>query len=429
MDRVSRQALPLVSAEVIAVGSELLGTARVDTNSLFLAGRLASLGIELRAKAVVGDDRARLAAVFGSAFSRADLVILTGGLGPTDDDLTREVVAGVLGIGMSEDPAIVARIEERFARRGLRMPEVNRRQAMVPRGASSLDNPNGTAPGLFIEHEGRIVVLLPGPPRELQPMFDALCTGPLGARAGEERLFRESLFVAGRGESHVEEIAQPHYSQWAAERPPIETTILAMPGQVELHLTYRARNAAAGARRVREARDELAAALGDDVFSVDGRPMEEVVGALLRARQLTISAAESCTGGLLMSRLTDVAGSSDYVFGGAVVYSNALKTELAGVPPELIAAHGAVSEPVAVALADGIRGRTGSALAIGITGIAGPGGGTPAKPVGTVAIALTGRAMPARVRTFSFFGGRPQVKFQASQAALDMVRRALVISG
>jgi nicotinamide-nucleotide amidase len=423
MDRVNRP--PLATAEILAVGSELLGTHRLDTNSLFLAGRLASLGIELRAKSVVGDDRVRLAAIFASALSRSDLVVLTGGLGPTDDDLTREAVAGVLGLEMREDSAIVARIADRFARRGLRMPEVNRRQAMVPAGAVSLDNPNGTAPGLFIEHDRHVVVLLPGPPRELQPMFDVLCGGLLLARAGAERLVREVLFIAGRGESHVEEIAQPIYSRWVAESPPIETTILAMPGQVELHLTLRARDAEPGAQRLRSARDALAAALGNDVFSTDGRPMEAVVGAMLAGRGLTISAAESCTGGLILSRLTDVPGSSAYVLGGAVAYSNDAKTELAGVSREMIAAHGAVSEPVAAALADGIRARTGSSLALGVTGIAGPGGGSPEKPVGTVAIALTGREMPARVRLFSFFGGRPQIKFQASQAALDMVRRAL----
>jgi nicotinamide-nucleotide amidase len=416
---------PLATAEIIAVGSELLGTGRVDTNSLFLAGRLAMLGIELRAKAVVGDDRARLAAVFASALLRSDLVVLTGGLGPTDDDLTREVVAGVLGLEMREQPAIVAQIEERFARRGLRMPLVNRRQAMVPVGALSLDNPNGTAPGLFIEHDDRVVVLLPGPPRELQPMFEGLCSGALLARAGAERLFKEVLFVAGRGESHVEEIAQPIYSRWAAETPPIETTILAMPGQVELHLTLRARDREAGAARVHAAREALAMALGPDVFSDDGRSMEEVVGAMLADRALTIAAAESCTGGLILSRLTDVPGSSRYVLGGAVAYSNEAKTELAGVPAALIAEHGAVSEAVAVALADGVRARTGSSVALGVTGIAGPGGGSPQKPVGTVAIALTGSDMESRVRLFSFFGGRPQVKFQASQAALDMVRRRL----
>lgn len=425
MDRLSSGAASLGTAEIIAVGSELLGSSRIDTNSLFLAGRLASLGIELRAKAVVGDDRARLASVFKTALGRADLVILTGGLGPTDDDLTREVVAAVLGLEAREDPAIVAEIEQRFARRGLRMPQVNRRQAMVPVGASALDNPNGTAPGLFIEHDGRVIVLLPGPPRELQPMFDGLCSGALRARVGSARIRTETLFVAGRGESHVEEIAQPIYSRWTTETRPIETTILAMPGQVELHLTLRSDDEDAGAHRLREARDELAAALGRDVFSTDGRSMEEVVGALLRHCGLTISAAESCTGGLLLSRLTDVPGSSDYVIGGAVAYSNPAKTDLAGVPPALIEAHGAVSEPVAVALADGISARTGSRVALGITGIAGPGGGTPLKPVGTVVIALTGREIAAQVRTFSFFGGRPQVKFQATQAALDMVRRHL----
>ena len=415
----------LATAEIIAVGSELLGPARIDTNSLFLADRLGSIGIELRAKAVVGDDRSRLAAIFAAAVARADLVILTGGLGPTADDLTREVVADVLHLELLEDPDITTQIQERFARRGLRMPEVNRRQAMVPRGGSALDNPHGTAPGLYIEHAGHVIVLLPGPPRELQPMFDALCSGALLTRAGRERIHRQTLFVAGRGESHVEEIAQPIYSRWTLETPPIDTTILAMPGQVELHLTLRAGDTDAASQRLRRARDELAAAIGNDVFSTDGSAMEQVVGTLLRERRLTISAAESCTGGLLMSRLTDVPGSSDYVLGGAVAYSNDAKTELAGVPAELIEVHGAVSEPVALALAEGIRARTGSSMAAGITGVAGPGGGTPQKPVGTVAIALTGRDLTPRVRTFSFFGGRPQVKFQASQAALDMVRRAL----
>jgi nicotinamide-nucleotide amidase len=422
MDPVNRP--PLSVAEVIAVGSELLGATRIDTDSLFLAGRLGDLGIELRAKGVVGDDRVRLRDVFLGALSRADLVILTGGLGPTDDDLTREVVSEALGLTMKEDPEIVAHIQARFARRGLRMPDVNRRQAMVPEGARVLDNPNGTAPGLMIEHGARVVVLLPGPPRELQPMFDALSRLHLASRTGTWKIFRETLFVAGRGESHVEEIAQPIYSRWTKEHPPIETTILAMPGQVELHLTVRSTTDSERARLV-AARDELLHALGRDVFSTDGRPMEEVVGALLRERGLTISAAESCTGGLLMTRLTEVPGSSAYVLGGAVTYSNELKTILADVPAGLIEAHGAVSESVAVALADGIRARTGASFGLGITGVAGPGGATPEKPVGTVAIALTGADLPARVRTFSFIGGRPQVRFQATQAALDMVRRTL----
>ena len=415
---------PLSTAEVIAVGSELLGEHRLDTNSLFLAGRLGDLGIELRAKSVVGDDRVRLRDVFLAALSRADLVILTGGLGPTDDDLTREVVSDALGRRMQEDATIVERIAARFARRGLLMPDVNRRQAMVPEGARVLDNPNGTAPGLIIEHDTHVVVLLPGPPRELQPMFEKLCEPLLAPRTGQWRIYRETLFVAGRGESHVEEIAQPIYSRWTKESPPIETTILAVPGQVELHLTLRS-TTNASAIRLRAARDELMTALGRDVFSTDGRSMEQVVGELLRDRGLTISAAESCTGGLLMTRLTDVPGSSAYVLGGAVTYSNELKTLLADVPANLIEAHGAVSEPVAAALADGIRARTGAALGVGITGIAGPGGATAEKPVGTVVIALTGDGLPTRVRTFSFIGGRPQVRFQATQSALDMVRRTL----
>jgi len=422
---VSDSSPPLASAEIIAVGTEMLGPTRLDTNSLFVAGRLAALGIELRAKAVVGDDRRRLADVFKGALSRADLVILTGGLGPTDDDLTREVIAEALGLELREDPAIVAQIEARFARRNLRMPNVNRRQAMVPRGATVLENPRGTAPGLLIEHDRRLVTLLPGPPREMQPMFDDLCQRVLARRGGAFRVHTATLFVTGRGESHVEEIVQPIYSRWTSETPPIETTILAAPGQVELHLSLRADSDTVAAERLRRAHEELRNALGADVFSTDGRAMEEVVGALLRDRGLTIAAAESCTGGLLMSRVTDVAGSSDYVAGGVVVYSNELKTSLAGVPAALIQAHGAVSEPVAAALADGIRARTGASIGLGITGIAGPGGGTPDKPVGTVAIAFSSADFGSRVRTFSLIGGRAQVKFQATQAALDMVRRAL----
>ncbi|MFL6280405.1 MAG: nicotinamide-nucleotide amidohydrolase family protein, partial [Vicinamibacterales bacterium] len=255
---------------------------------------------------------------------------------------------------------------------------------------------------------------------------DRVCDSSLASRTGGWRIYKESMFVAGRGESHVEEIAQPIYSRWIKETPPIETTILAVPGQIELHLTLRSDRAAAAQERLRAARDELMAALKNDVFSIDGRSMEEIVGGLLRDRHLTISAAESCTGGLLLTRLTDVAGSSDYVLGGAVTYSNSLKTLFADVPAPLIEQHGAVSEPVAVALADGVRSRTGASLGVGITGVAGPGGGTPEKPVGTVAIAVTDNQHAARVRTFSFIGARQQVRFQATQTALDMVRRQLL---
>jgi nicotinamide-nucleotide amidase len=416
----------LQKAEIIAVGSELLGSTRLDTNSLYLAERLASLGIELRSKTVVGDNRREVAEHLRRALDRVDLVILTGGLGPTDDDVTRDALADVLGLPLIEQPAIVERLVQRFARRGLAMPDVNRRQALVIQGGVVLENPNGTAPGQMVDVGHRLVVLLPGPPREIKPMFEALARGALALRVGPERLFRATLFAVGRGESHVEELVQPIYSRWLDAAPPIETTILAAPGQIELHLVTRSADAAAAARALTSARDELLAVLGPDVFSIDGRSMEEIVGQLLLDRKLTISAAESCTGGLMLSRLTDIPGSSAYVLGGVVAYSNPLKVELANVPAALIEAHGAVSEPVAAALAEGIRLRTGASLGVGITGIAGPSGGTPQKPVGTVAIAVACDGRRTRVRTYALFGSRKMIKFHASQMGLDMVRRVLL---
>jgi nicotinamide-nucleotide amidase len=416
-------------AEVIAVGSELLGSTRADTNSLFLSERLSGLGIDLRIKSVVGDERDDLATVFRQALERSDVIILTGGLGPTDDDLTREVVASVLGLPMAIDETIVAKIRGRFERRGLTMPEVNRRQAQVPEGAIVLDNPNGTAPGLFMiasgADAGRIVILLPGPPRELQPMFDLVCRGPLRERAARERVYRTSLFLTGKGESHVEQLIQPIYSRWRDAQPPIATTILAAMGQIELHLSVRDEDERRARAALERARGELLEVIGSDVYSVDGRLMEEVVGALLASRGLTLAAAESCTGGLLMSRLTDVPGSSRYVRAGVVVYANEDKIAMLGVPAESLEQYGAVSEPVAIAMAEGIRDRTGAEVAIGITGIAGPGGGTEAKPVGTVVIAVIVPQQPAYVRTYSFLGPRAMVKFQATQAAMDRVRRLL----
>lgn len=423
--------MPPRTAEIIAVGSELLGSLRADTNSLYLSGRLSELGIDLRIKSVVGDEREDLALLLRQALARTDLVVLTGGLGPTDDDLTRDVVSEVLGLPMDVDEAIVAGIRARFERRGLVMPEVNRRQAQVPRGALVLDNPNGTAPGLFIDHpragaaDRQIVILLPGPPRELQPMFELVCAGPLRERAGNERAYKTTLFITGRGESHVEQMVQPIYSRWRDASPPISTTILAAMGQIELHLTVRETDEARAMAILDRARGELLAVIAADVYSVDGRVMEEVVGDLLRARRYTIAAGESCTGGLFTSRLTDVAGSSAYVRAGVIAYSYEDKTALLGVPAELIAARGAVSEPVAVAMAEGIRDRTHADVTVGITGIAGPGGGTETKPVGTVVIAVIVPDQPVYVRTYSFFGSRAMVKFQATQAALDRVRRML----
>ena len=409
---------------IIAVGSELLTPFRVDTNSLVITERLNAVGYDVRLKALVGDDVEEIAQVFSRALNWADLIVFTGGLGPTEDDLTRDAVARVLTLPMDENEAVVERIRARFARRGMTMPEINRRQAMVPRGATLLDNPNGTAPGLWLEHGRSSVLLLPGPPREMTPMLDLVIGERLAPRSRGAGLFRRVLKITGRAESDVDQHAQPIYARWTSQAIPISTTILAVLGQIELHLTARATDRAAAEAALEAAVGELRAALGDAVYSVDGRPLEAIVGDLLRSKTLTIAVAESCTGGLLASRLTDVPGSSDYVDRGAVCYSNRSKTDWLGVPAALIAEHGAVSEAVAEAMAARIRSLAGANVGVGLTGIAGPGGGTPQKPVGTVAIAVK-TDDDARVRTFQFMGGRDLVKFQASQTALNMVRLLL----
>ena len=419
-------------AEIIAVGSELLTPEKADTNSLLITERLNEIGIPIHVKAVVGDDRADLESLLIHALTRSDLIVITGGLGPTDDDLTREAVATALGLVLDIDERIVERIQARFASRGLRMPGINRRQAQVPRGATVIENPNGTAPGLLIERDGRIVVLLPGPPREMQGMLDAVIRDRLSAWAGAVRLFRRTLRVVGRTESHTEEAVAPAYAAWASGPVPISTTILASYGQIELHLTARAADAAAAAAALDRAAADAQARLGLDLYSTDGRLLEEVVGQLLRDRGQRIGVAESCTGGLLASRLTDVPGSSDYVEQGVVAYSNESKAASLGVASELIAAHGAVSEPVAAAMAAGICARARIDIGVGITGIAGPGGGTPNKPVGTVCVAVERPRLGSartRVRTFRFVGGRGLVRSQAVHAALDMVRRWVIETG
>jgi nicotinamide-nucleotide amidase len=418
----------LTRAGIIAVGSELLTPFRTDTNSLFITGKLNDLGIEVTLKAIVGDDLQAIVSTFEHVRAHADLMVLTGGLGPTADDLTREAVALALGLSLDEDTEVVERIRRRFARRGLEMPEVNRRQALVPRGAIALENANGTAPGLWIEPAGGPVLLLPGPPREMQPMLDRVVETHLARYAGPSRLYRRVMRIAGRTESHVEEAVQPVYSRWAAASPPIATTILASPGQIELHLTVHAAAREEAESLLDRATSEIATVLGPDLFSADERLLEEVVGGLLRQRRFRIALAESCTGGLVASRLTDVPGSSDYVDASLVTYSNAAKTRFLGVPESLIRANGAVSAPVAMGTATGVRERTGADVGVGITGIAGPGGGTPEKPVGLVVIAVAGPGDAISVRTFTFPGERRLVKFQASQAALDAVRRVLLDS-
>ena len=423
-----------VDAAIIAVGSELLTPDKTDTNSLYITQVLNELGIAVAFKSIVGDNRDELRAHVAHALSRHRVLILTGGLGPTDDDLTREVVAAHLNLPLDEDPAIIDGIERRFAARGWKMPAVNRRQGQVPRGAAVLANPHGTAPGLWLEHNGAVIALVPGPPREMKPMIDGAVRARLQALAGDLRLHRRVIRVSGKGESAVEEIVQPIYSKWTAEQPPIETTVLAGLGQVELHLTTQSRDARAAAALLDRGVTALAAALGKDVVSTDGATLEAVVGRLLKARGWWVALAESCTGGLATSRLTDVPGSSEYVERSIVAYSNRAKVELLDVPEELIRQHGAVSEPVAQAMAAGIRKRAGVNIGVGITGIAGPGGGTEQKPVGTVCIAVEGLPPAASaeaggtsmVRTFRFPGGREVVKGMSANWAIDMLRRYLI---
>ncbi len=414
-----------MKACILAIGSEMLTPFRVDTNSLFITERLNAIGYDIRLKAVVGDDVDELADVLRAAIGWADLIVITGGLGPTEDDVTRDAVARVYDMPLEVDEAIADRIRDRFARRGMTMPDINRRQAMVPRGAVVLENPNGTAPGLWIERGRTAMVLLPGPPREMKPMLEGVVRDRLAPRSGTAGLFRRVLKITGRAESDVDAQAQPTYAKWTSSPVPISTTILAVLGQIELHLTARAENPDAAHDALDAAVLEMQQVLGPSVYSTDGRSLEAVVGDLLRQHTLTIAVAESCTGGLLASRLTDVPGSSDYVERGVVCYSNRSKTEVADVPAALIAEHGAVSEPVARAMAEGIRSRAGTNIGIGITGIAGPGGGTVEKPVGTVSVAVIGDN-ESRVRTFQFIGGRDMVKFQAAQAALNMTRLAVM---
>jgi nicotinamide-nucleotide amidase len=410
-----------VKACIVAVGSELLTPFRLDTNSLAVTERLNAIGYEIRMKAVLGDDVEELAKVLAAAWGTVDLIVTTGGLGPTADDITRDSISRALSLPLDFHEPIAEQLRARFAERGLTMPDINKRQAMVPRGATVLENRNGSAPGLWLERDRTALLVLPGPPREMIPMLETVIADRLAPRSQGAGLFRRVVRITGRSESDVDARVAPIYSQWLARPVPIATTILAVSGQIELHLTASATDRSVADAALEAAVGELQGELGSAIYSVDGRPLEAVVGDLLRHAGWTIAAAESCTGGLLMSRLTDVPGSSDYVDRGVVCYSDRAKVDLLNIPDVLISQHGAVSEPVARAMAEGVRGLASSDVGIGITGIAGPGGGTAEKPVGTVAIAVVTRH-DVRVRTFKFFGGREMVKFQSTQAAMNMLR-------
>ena len=416
---------PPPTAAVLAIGSELLALGRTDTNSPHIAAALQHYGIAVQFTAVVGDDADGLADALRHALARASLVVCTGGLGPTDDDRTRAAAAAVLGLALREDEDVLKAIRGRFAARQLVMPEINRRQAEVPGGATVIANARGTAPGLWIPAPAGALLLLPGPPREMAPMLAEALARHVVPQWGVTARRHRAVIVAGRSESWVDEQLQPIYGPWSVESPPVVTTILASLGIVEVHLSASGGTAADLDARLETAVSALVAPLGADVVSVDGRGLEQAVGDALVRRRWRIGVAESCTGGLITSRLTDVPGSSAYVDRGVVVYSNAAKSELLAVPPALLEAHGAVSEPVALAMASGLRAVSGVDLAVATTGIAGPGGGTPEKPVGMVCIAVDG-PFGSEVRTWRFAGDRAVVKAMSSSTALDRVRRYLL---
>jgi nicotinamide-nucleotide amidase len=410
-----------VRAEILAVGSELMDPLRLETNALHITGKLFEAGVEVGVRSVVADDAALLESAFRTALGRADVVIATGGLGPTEDDLTREAAAAALGRPLRRDGAIIEQLRARFARFGRVMAPVNEKQADVIEGAAVLANRRGTAPGQKVEADGRVVYLLPGPPSEMQPMFEEQVLPDIRARAGGVVLVRRVLRIASMSESDVEQAVAPVYMRYRNPR----TTILGAPGQVELHLTGEARAGDEAGALVAKLAAEIGEALPGRVYSEDGRELHQVVAALLRERSLTIALAESCTGGLLAERLTRVPGASAFLDRAFVTYSNRAKVELLGVDPALIEQQGAVSEACARAMAEGARRASGADVAVAITGIAGPDGGTADKPVGLVFIALEGAA-GSRVRRLQFPGERERVRYQAAQAALEMVRRGLL---
>jgi nicotinamide-nucleotide amidase len=414
-----------VNAEIVAIGSELLTPFRQDTNSLYLTEKLNQLGVEVIFKTIVGDCREHLTGSASLALSRADIVIFMGGLGPTEDDLTREAVAEALQLELHRDPEIVAAIERRFASRGWKMSANNAKQGDVIAGAIVLPNPNGTAPGQWIsgKYEGRekIIILLPGPPHELRALFDQECMERLRAKLPPQFIATRVLKVTGMGESQCDARVAPIYKRFTD----VQTTILAGAGEIQVHLRTRADSLDAAQQRVDQVVEEIEAELGDYVFSDNGDSLEQIVGYYLQMRNASLAVAESCTGGLLAERITSVSGSSRYFLGGAVVYSNQLKTGFADVPADLIAKHGAVSREVAAALAEGIRKRCQATLGVGITGVAGPAGGTAEKPVGLVFHALAGdRGTEVIERNFP--GDRKRIRWFASQQAMDMVRRKLM---
>lgn len=414
-----------MNAEIVAIGSELLTPYRQDTNSLYLTEKLNALGVDVIFKTIAGDNRRQLTSAAEIAISRADLIIFMGGLGPTEDDLTREAVADALGLELRRDPEVLEALKTRFAARKFTMTPNNHKQADVLAGATVLTNPLGTAPGQWIsgKYDGRekIILLLPGPPHELKSMFEKECFDRLRTKLPPAFIATRELRIAMMGESHCDSKVAPIYHK----HKDVQTTILAGAGEIQLHLKAQAQSEEVAQARVDRLAGELEDELGEFVFSSHGESMEQIVGYFLQMRNATLAVAESCTGGLLAERITNISGSSRYFAGGAVVYSNELKTKFAGVPADLIAHHGAVSKEVAIALAEGIREKCNATLGVGITGVAGPTGGSEEKPVGLVYHALADGTNTDVVEK-SFPGDRKRIRWFATQQALDMVRRKLM---
>ena len=411
-----------MNAEIIAIGSELLTPERVDTNSLWLTEQLNAIGVEVRLKTIVGDDELRLEEALRDAVRRTELVIATGGLGPTEDDITRKVFARVLGRPLVLDDAVLEDIREKFRRIGAKMTPNNERQALVLRDADVLANPRGTAPGLAVQHKQCLVVMLPGPPRELKPMFAEYIAPRLEKLSRGVRVRKRVLKTAGLGESALDQTIAPIYTRYANP----STTVLSGLGEVEVHLTATADTNETAERLLDELAEQIEEAVYPAVFSHAGESLEQVVGRGHTVKRYTIATAESCTGGLIAKRLTDVEGSSAYFLSGVVSYSNDAKTALIDVPADLIARHGAVSAEVAEAMARGVKSRLGATIGLAATGIAGPGGGTDQKPVGLVFIGLADD-VSSEAKQFNLFGSRQEIRHRASQVALDWVRRRYLL--
>lgn len=408
-------------AEIIAVGSEMLTPQRTDTNSLYLTEQLNGLGVEVVRKTIVGDDRERLACSIREGLDHSDLVILCGGLGPTEDDVTRDAVAAALGRQLVFRQDLCDAIEQRFRSRGRVMAENNKRQAYIVEGAKPLPNPAGTAPGLWIEHEKKLVILLPGPPRELKELFTTECLPRLTKLLPDVVIRTRFYRVTGMTESDLDSLISPVYTKF---NNPL-TTVLASSGDIQVHLRARCATAEEAERLLAEAGDPIAKLLGDRLYSRDGEPLEAVVGRLLKERDATVAIAESLTGGELGQRITAVSGSSVYFRGGFMTYTDEVKQKLLGVDERMLKEHTAVSAEVAMQMAEGARSRTGSTFGLATTGEAGPESST-GVPVGTVFLGFAAEGQPPSAVRHVMPGDRARVRSFTTNAALDLLRRKLL---